>query len=774
MRSAPAPSQPEAAQCKRAELALQSSRSTLRKLASACAMAALAVAVASCGGGGGSDVAGPTPSPSPSPAPSPTPAPSPAAQGRAQLAASQPGDLTNYVRELVRANGLAAVESGAVMNNVSFASLVAAGGGALPAPTAAPSPATTASPSPGSGDAAAGNLFSGTQVQEQGVDEADWVKTDGQRLYGFKPGYYDTAISANQPARLLLQTRQADGQLAPAQRLELAGNDEYQGMYLATGAQRMALLSERFELISLPPVPVSPTTTDSKSITALPSILPAPGKSQVRLQLLPAQASGTWTVTHSISIDGDLQGSRLIGNHLYVVSRWAPYLADLYLSTPSGATLSTARLASLTAAQILPTIRINNGPAQPLHAETDCYTQARNASPYVELTSITVFNLADSNAARASKCFVGGTEAMYVSTQNIYLANSRNYYTPLSGATVFNNQGITDVHKFSLQGMDISYKASGEVNGNLGWNRDQAAYRMSEYQGDLRIVSFTGGFNWGGWVVPMPAGAAVTSANVIVPSTQPITTNAQVSPATLSILREAGAGQLSLVGSLPNASQTQPIGKPGEQVYAVKFIGPRAYVVTFRRTDPLYVLDLSNPASPKTVGQLEIPGFSDYLYPMSDGLLLGVGKDADASGRVAGIKLALMNVSNPAEPTLVAQQVLGQAGSQSALDYSSRGISIFKQGAVQRIALPIRIQTSSAPTLPTAPVSQGLYRFEVDTSVPAAQARLVSKPVVGEVPLRNTDLQEVFGLRDIRYDRAVQFAEDVYYFAAGVFQSAKW
>lgn len=124
------------------------------------------------------------------------------------------------------------------------------------------------------------------------------------------------------------------------------------------------------------------------------------------------------------------------------------------------------------------------------------------------------------------------------------------------------------------------------------------------------------------------------------------------------VLSRQSAGTLALVGELPNARHPEPLGKPGEQLYATRFVGTRGFLVTYRLTDPLYVLNLADPADPRVAGELQVSGYSDYLFPLTDTLLLGVGKDAVSDnsagdGRFAwyqGVKLALIDVSNPAQP----------------------------------------------------------------------------------------------------------------------------
>ena len=105
-----------------------------------------------------------------------------------------------------------------------------------------------------------------------------------------------------------------------------------------------------------------------------------------------------------------------------------------------------------------------------------------------------------------------------------------------------------------------------------------------------------------------------------------------------------------------------------EQIYSVRFLGDVAYVVTFRQTDPLYTIDLSNPREPKVVGELKILGYSAYLHPIGDGLLMGVGQDATDSGRVQGTQVSVFDVSDPSDPTRIDQITLNK-GSSSQIEY---------------------------------------------------------------------------------------------------------
>ena len=147
-------------------------------------------------------------------------------------------------------------------------------------------------------------------------------------------------------------------------------------------------------------------------------------------------------------------------------------------------------------------------------------------------------------------------------------------------------------------------------------------FSMSELNGDLRVATTTN--SWDG---SAPSSSAVR------------------------VLRPEG-NELVQIGLVDGLGLT-------EQIYAVRFLGTQAYVVTFRQTDPLYVIDLTDPAAPVLSGELKIPGYSAYLHPVGEGLLLGVGQGADLDGRVQGTQLSLFDVSDPANPCSLSTLPIG-------------------------------------------------------------------------------------------------------------------
>ncbi|MDP1649457.1 MAG: beta-propeller domain-containing protein [Rubrivivax sp.] len=643
----------------------------------------------------------------------------PASATAGALVASQPGELLAYVQGKLRERQAQrklvpdTVFVTATTTEVQFDSV-----------TGAPTTSTGAG-------------RSGTTVQEQGVDEDDLIKSDGTSIYTLLRPW--DAVTG----KVQLHRRRADGRVDAVGTVDLPtdASDRYYalGMYLAPAAQRLAVLSASQSYYTLD---ICAPGQDCPAISVT-TFAPMATRSQVALDLLNVSNPAAAAVTDSVRIEGRIIGSRLVGNALVLVTQHWPQLALEALPANVPDSEREALIAKLTASDLLPTVRVNGAAAQPLVTDTDCYVQPKNASYGIEITTITVFDLQSPSLQRSSRCFVGGTEALYMAPANLYLATSRYTHETTGAGIRFAPQTSTDVHKFAIDGAKISqagglvidYRGSGEVPGHLGWDPQKNSYRMSEWKGDLRLLSFTGETGWG-----------LMAEDAKTPS-----------PATLTTLRERSADRtLQIVSQLPNAQRPQALGKPGEQVYGVRFLGDRGYVVTFRRVDPLYVLDLSHPSDPKTVGELLIPGFSDYLFPVGDGLLLGVGRDATESGQVSGVKVALFDVADPTQPRQLNAMTFGGAGSSSGLDYSRHGIDLFTRGPLTRVALPLVMANGT-----WSGWIHGLQRLEVD----AGARTLVAKPMIPSASAMNVDLGS---------DRALQIDDHVYYFNAGQLTATAW
>lgn len=566
---------------------------------------------------------------------------------------------------------------------------------------------------------------SSTVLLEAGVDEDDLIKADDEHVYTLHDGHWrsDRLLAGGQLQRVqsIALPMPADGILA-----------HYHGMYGDEAGARMLVLGARWEF------GVWQGGCEAIGCEVLAMIAPLPTVQRVLLQAVELGApAGLGT---QLEIDGELLGSRRIGSALVLVTQHRPPLAAGALAPQADASAREDRIASLAAEDVLPRLRVNGNDAGALFDETDCYLQPANASDDIVLTAITVVDLADPALPVRSRCFAGGTEALAMTPEALVLATTRwNVITGTDG-TVYPDTMQTDLHRFAFDGRALQYRASGSVEGHLGWDAERKSTRLS-VQGDLlRVLTYTGQT---GWVVPVDGDGTVSVEPVGSPS-----------PARLTILRTDG-NQLAEVARLPNAQRPQAIGKPDEQVYAVRFVGDRAYVVTFLRIDPLVVIDLANPADPFIAGELEAPGFSDDLYALADGWLLGVGRDADAEGRVLGVKVALIDVRDAAHPQIVSSQTYGEAGAMTALDTSRHGIDLRIDGTQARVALPMVLWSAEGSW------QHGLQRIDVDT----AAGTLASKPLIDAPSADWPDLWQ---------DRSLQIGERVIYLSQGQLGAYDW
>jgi uncharacterized secreted protein with C-terminal beta-propeller domain len=221
---------------------------------------------------------------------------------------------------------------------------------------------------------------------------------------------------------------------------------------------------------------------------------------------------------------------------------------------------------------------------------------------------------------------MAGAETVYGTADSLYVA-SRRYIRGLQDTSDVPAGLRTEIHRFDASKPgETTYASSGSVPGFV-----LNQFALSEYDGALRVASTDEPVWLGESVPPDPSHSQVT------------------------VLKEAD-GKLVQVGHVGGLGE-------GERIYAVRFEGPVGYLVTFRQVDPLYTLDLSDASAPKVAGELKIAGYSAYLHPVGQGLLLGVGQDAGENGRVRGSQVSLFDVSDLAAPKLLRQIKLGDNAS---------------------------------------------------------------------------------------------------------------
>lgn len=239
---------------------------------------------------------------------------------------------------------------------------------------------------------------------------------------------------------------------------------------------------------------------------------------------------------------------------------------------------------------------------------------------------------------------------MYASADALYIASSHWWWWPETG-----QKDATYLHKFdTTEPSRANYAGSGTVDGYV---IDQFA--MDEHQGVLRV--------------------ATTITERLAPTTEqpwgPVRTTSRV-----TTLR-AEEGKLVEVGRSAELAEN-------ERIQSARFMGNRGYVVTFRQVDPLFTFDLTDPANPRKVGELKIPGFSSYLHPVDEGHLLGIGQFVPENGdwRQRAVKLSLYDVTDLAHPRETHTQLVGTAYGWSEATFEHKAFNWFP--AKKLLAIP--------------------------------------------------------------------------------------
>ena len=294
-------------------------------------------------------------------------------------------------------------------------------------------------------------------------------------------------------------------------------------------------------------------------------------------------------------------------------------------------------------------------------------------------TSVVGIDISQSNPTPSSRVFLLGTSStIYVSLNQIYLTQP-----------VWNIYEQTAVHRISIDGASINYEATGTVTGHV-----LNQFSMDEYNGYFRIAT-----NDYGYARPLAAASGSQSTTYVQPVQH---TNVYVLDSSLHV-----------AGKLEGLS-------PAESFYAARFSGDRAYLVTFQRVDPLFVIGLENPQNPRVLGQLVIPGVSDYLQPYDENHLIGFGKSSinmtwENAALFQGLKLSLFDVTDPASPKDTSDFLAGDRGSDSPAltDHTS----ILFDRSLNLLVIPVEIaQIQQSTTYQWAygtMVFQGAYVFSV-------------------------------------------------------------
>jgi uncharacterized secreted protein with C-terminal beta-propeller domain len=459
-----------------------------------------------------------------------------------------------------------------------------------------------------------------TNVQVAGVDEADFVKNDGKYIYIIADNrlVIVDAYPASK-AKVVSETR-VDG--TPCN-LFLSGN--YIVVFTTEYGYR--------------PMPVKDGVLDGIIEPIEKTIMPPYRDGPVTHALVYSLSNKAKPVLEKdLCVEGSYFNSRMIDDYVYLVTKEQVYYYDNPLTVPA----------------------IYEGQTKLL--QPDVYYFDNPEYNYVFHT-ITSFNVEGGKAVKSKTFLMGETNTMYVSNDNIYISYPVYHYNvvparrslPIIGDGPFgavedafnqltesekegvigdmkggiSNSPMTDttrtvIHKLAINKGSIDYRSKGEVRGTL-----LNQFSMDEYDGNLRVATTTNAYDVTSYM----------SNNVYVLD---------------KYMKE--------IGVLEKIA-------PGEKIYSTRFMGDRLYMVTFKQMDPFFVIDVSNPHKPKILGELKIPGYSDYLHPYDSTHIIGVGKQTTENqwgGATAnGVKIALFDVSDVTDPKLVDKFEIGESGTDS-------------------------------------------------------------------------------------------------------------
>ncbi len=461
--------------------------------------------------------------------------------------------------------------------------------------------------------------YSETNVQTEGVDEADLVKTDGNLLY---------TLSGNE---LVIVDAWPAEQAHEVGRVTLKG---YPFSMFLDGS-RVAVLSST-SMSELDPQ-AQEKTKDGEMYYGYwqPATL---------VTIVDASAPEKPVVKSAQVFEGYLVDSRRIGDRMYLVQQsyidlWnkgVQYWADL----PENATVADVNAAYLKLAEknvgIIDSLDLDDYVPSRFDLADDGTIDTEAGVPVVECTdmySSNVYsgsgNLTVVTVDLSGKLAPSGTAVMgdwgnvYASTEALYAASTNWAWSWWWETDDEDEVDInTHIHKFEFDDEtgEARYVASGTVT---GYAINQ--FSFDEFDGILRVATTLP--DWGWW-----------------------NDDENTSESFVTTLEQKGA-------SLVTVGQVGGLGK-GETIQSVRFIKDKGYVVTFRQTDPLYVIDLAKPAKPEVAGELKVPGFSSYMHPLDDKHLLTIGRDGTEEGQVLGLSFQIFDVSDAHNPKQVAKTTL--------------------------------------------------------------------------------------------------------------------
>lgn len=530
---------------------------------------------------------------------------------------------------------------------------------------------------------------SGTNTHEVGVDEPDLIKTDGRRIVTVANGRLRVIDAAT---HTVTATVSLAGGLSADSQPGIGRPDLVQPAdLLLHGDHALVLLRENVVLYggsggsggpALPRPVGSADSGEPTSGVSAPSDDPIVGPRLVLVDL-----TGAGRILSTLRTDGALVDARQVGATVRVVARSAPRLTFPYHEKGDDRDRIAANRAIIDKAGVdrwLPRVEVTTGEAT--HTESIGCDAVSRPEAYTATNLVTVFtlNLAGTtlDAPQPTSLLADG-DTVYSSGKNLYVASDlRPRFMPMGARWAGSPPSPrTQIYQFDTSTPDRPiFVAGGSVAGYL-----INQYAMSEWDGHLRVATTTG---------ETLAGAP----------------RAGDTQSSVHVLTRSGS-------TLASVAHVDGLGA-GERIYAVRFVGPVGYVVTFRQTDPLYTVDLRDPLKPRIRGELKITGYSAYLHPVGD-TLIGVGQEATAEGRALGTQLSVFDVNDLDNPRRSARYTLSGAFSEAEFDPHA----FLYWPADHVVVMPLSLNHSTTKTIgpdgipvPPPPATIGALVLRVDAN----------------------------------------------------------
>jgi len=606
---------------------------------------------------------------------------------------------------------------------------------------------------------------SDTETQVKGVDEADIVKADGTKLYVLH-GQKFLVVNA-WPAANLATAGSVDIEGEPSEMFVANGKatvfSSVDGapIYAAAGLTPRAAYSDGYATPLYYSAANGAMAGGGMSAPGSPSSqsYAAPLTKVTVLALDGAHAS----VTRELYFEGSYLSSRRVDSKVRMVLEGGAHGPQLdYNANPTAGADDNARigawedLRAKNAAAIAATTYADWIPeaftkdAAGVHATPtgcgDFYIPTTGTTEF-GMTQIVALDLDAADAPPRGSAIVGAVETVYGNADTMVLAGRaycdpwltrRQYNAPSSAIVPVEITNYTHLHLFNLTADPSQplYAASGTVPGEV-----QDQFSLDQKDGRVRVTT------------------TVQKSGPVSAPTESASSSGGSNEASHVYVLENRAGRLSIQGDTGEIA-------PGEQLYATRYVGDKAYVVTWHVTDPLFVVDLANPAHPAILGQVQIPGFSEYIHPLDDTHLLTIGRETDDTGHQHteggywyGLAIQIFDVTNPLAPKL--QQKYVYDGGEYATSEATQNHKAFTYFDDRKLlAFPYVRQYGYGATQSTGP-SSTLEVFHVDVASGIQKLGSVDhSSLLGTLPNGN------YGYCGGYYDGAVRrgvFFENVVY-----------